>query len=67
MTSDDLINILEDDYRNENIYPKKTRENEPTETDLTDVQHADINEYLKSIATEIYEESFENYVNCMVC
>lgn len=67
VTSDDLVNILEDDYRNVNTFPKKIQ-NEPitNDVDLNDVKHANINEYLKMIATEIYEESYEKYVNCMV-
>lgn len=69
-TSDDLINILEDDYRNESSYSKKAREieqnndNEHTEDD--DAQHTDVNDYLKSITSIIYDESYDNYVNCMV-
>lgn len=66
-TSDDLINFLADDYRNETTYVKRTRENEQHEEDSNDAQHADINEYLKSIAALTYEESYENYINCMVC
>lgn len=67
-TSDDLINILEDDYRNETTYTKRTREHQHNNVDdLTDVQHADIDEYLKSIAAITYEESYENYINCTVC
>lgn len=63
-TSDDLINILEDDYHNESAYTKKIRD-EPM-TQLIDAQHADIAEYLKAIASLSYHESYENYMNCMV-
>lgn len=70
VTSDDLINILEDDYHNESAYTKKIRDsdncNEEPLTQLIDAQHTDINEYLKAIASLSYEESYENYINCMV-
>lgn len=72
-TSDDLINILEDDYRNESSYAKKDREieyssneNENEHENVNDAQHIDVNDYLKSIVSIIYEESYENYINCMV-
>lgn len=69
-TSDDLINILEDDYRNESSYSKKAREiehnNDNEHTDDDDAQHTDVNDYLKSITSIIYDESYDNYVNCMV-
>lgn len=66
-TSDDLINILEDDYHhNESAYTKKNRECVEPLTQLIDAQHTDISEYLKSIAWLTYEESYENYINCMV-
>lgn len=67
-TSDDLINILEDDYRNESSYGKKAREHEYTnDVDNPDgAQHTDVNDYLKSIASITYEESYDNYINCMV-
>lgn len=66
VTSDDLINILEDDYHNENAYAKKNRECVEPLTQLIDAQHTDISEYLKAIAWLTYEESYENYINCMV-
>lgn len=66
-TSDDLINILEDDYHKENAYTKKIREcDEPMATQLIDAQHTDISEYLRSIAFLSYNESYEIYMNCMV-
>lgn len=66
-TSDDLINILEDNYRNDSSYTKKERENEQyIEEAFTDGQHIDLTDYLKSIATITYEELYENYINCMV-
>lgn len=71
-TSDDLINILEDDYRNESSYSKKAREIEHsndiehTDDDDDDARHTDVNDYLKTITSIIYDESYENYVNCMV-
>lgn len=33
---------------------------------LVDAQHADINEYLQSIASISYEEAYDNYINCVV-
>ncbi|XP_031630017.1 zinc finger protein 761-like [Contarinia nasturtii] len=68
-TSDDLINILEDNYQCESSYSKKSRENDSTnDIDLiNDAQPADISEYLKSIASITYEESYENFINCMLC
>lgn len=66
-TSDDLINILEDDYHhNESAYTKKNRECVEPLTHVIDAQHIDISEYLKCIAWLTYEESYENYINCMV-
>lgn len=74
-TSDDLINILEDDYRNESSYAEKAHEIEYSSNEnehehehehLNDAQHTDVNDYLKSIVSIIYEESYENYINCMV-
>lgn len=70
-TSDDLINILEDDYRNESSYSKKAREIEHSNDiehtdDDDDAHHTDVNDYLKTITSIIYDESYENYVNCMV-
>lgn len=66
VTSDDLINILEDDYHNENAYTKKIRDCDEPITQLIDAQHTDISEYLKAIASLTYEQSYENYINCMV-
>lgn len=65
-TSDDLINILEDDYHNESAYRKKIRDCDEPLTQLIDAQHTDISEYLKTIASLSYDESYENYMNCMV-
>lgn len=75
VTSDDLINILEDDYHSENNYAKRAREDEfkipkiDRNNDieyLNDAEHIDIDEYLKSIATIIYNESYDQYINCKV-
>lgn len=66
VTSDDLINILEDDYHNENAYTKKIRDCDEPITQMIDAQHTDISEYLKCIASLTYEQSYENYINCMV-
>lgn len=65
-TSDDLMNILEDDYHNENIYTKKNHDTDSETEYLTDAHPVDVNEYLKSIASITYEETYENYINCMV-
>lgn len=68
-TSDDLINILEDDYQSESSYAKKNRENDSNNDNdvVNDAQPVEISKYLKSIASITYEESYENYINCMVC
>lgn len=66
VTSDDLINILEDDYNNENVLTKKGHDNDSELDYLNDAHPVDINDYLKSIASITYEETYENYVNCMV-
>lgn len=64
-TSDDLINILENDYHNEAICSRKSIETKNNAVE-DDAQPVDVNGYLKSIASVTYEESYENYVNCMV-
>lgn len=64
-TSDDLINILEDDYRNETTYAEKNHVTENND-EVDDAQPVDVNEYLKTIASINYVESYENYINCMV-
>lgn len=77
VTSDDLINILEDDYQSESNYAKRAREDGDVfkipkidafnEIEyLNDVEHIDIDEYLKSIASITYDESYEHYINCKV-
>lgn len=72
MTSDDLMNILEDDYHNEITYTKRDHENDngnDSEIEyLYDAHPVDINDYLKSIASITYEETYEygNYINCTV-
>lgn len=58
VSSDDLINILEDHYQNG---AKNTRECE-----IYHDQPIDFNKYLKSIASITYHESYENYINCVV-
>lgn len=77
VTSDDLINILEDDYQNKSNYAKRTRDDGDVfkipniETIsgveyLDDVEHIDIDDYLKSIASITYDEAYEHYINCRV-
>lgn len=67
-TSNDLIDILEDDYHNETAYAQKAHDTDSEVEYLYDAHPIDINEYLKSIASITYEESYgyESYVNCVV-
>lgn len=58
VSSDDLINILEDHYQNG---AENNRESE-----IYHDQSTDINKYLKSIASITYHDSYENYINCVV-
>lgn len=68
VTSNDLINILEDDYHSQNMYSKKMHgiDNFSNTENLNDAQPANINEYIKQIASITFKETYENYINCMV-
>lgn len=67
MTSDDLMNILEDDYQNESEF--KIPNMDLTGGDLDDQQKpTNIDEYLNSIVSSIYSEyeTFEAPIECIV-
>lgn len=60
----DLINILEDHYQSGT---QKSRECESNkDIDCINQESINVNNYLKSIASITYEESYESYINCMV-
>lgn len=74
VTSNDLIEILEDDYRNENNQRttgndfKLTKDSSDTEIEyLDEYKPVNIDKYLKSIASFDYSETYEPYVNCKLC
>lgn len=70
MTSDDLINILEDDYRSETVH-KQTRlddnDEEFSKTEMGDT-HTNIDDYLNSIVSAVYSEYdvFDKPLQCVV-
>lgn len=70
VTSDDLINILEDDYRSETVH-KQTRlediDSEFPKIEMGDA-HTNIDEYLNSIVSAVYSEYdiFEKPLECVV-
>lgn len=77
MTSDDLINILEDDYQSEQNYSKRARDdgdefNLPKIDACEDIEYleeetpVDTDEYLKSIVSANYVDSYDTEINCTV-
>lgn len=74
VTSNDLIEILEDDYRNENNQRtngndfKLAKDSSDIEIEyLDEYKPINIDKYLKSIASFDYSESYEPYVDCRLC
>lgn len=74
VTSDDLIHILDDDYRNESNYSKQSAELAQMTTDtMTEIEYLEeyepinIDKYLKSISAFSYSEVYDPYVDCKLC
>lgn len=72
VTSNDLIDILNDDYQNENNSIKQENDFKLMKIDteieyLEEFEPVNIDKYLKSIASFSYNETYEPYVYCNLC